>query len=639
MNIPAARYDKNVMKRPLFAYLPLLALALGCLYLQLLGAALLPDRHLQRSEDIAVVPYDAAAYPHLEVLEGRILAETKPGLSVTERAGLWREYGLDLTFEWVNEATGFSYHELDVAPASPVSRLLALVLGRPEPRRALRPLVEELGEDPRVNWAAPDALLLEWCEAAASSAVPTMPAGQVAMLIDEQYGLLKKGLPQWEATDSAKRQAPLPVFEYYRICDPQGTPVDWAAPLTGSVPFMDGNARLFGNGAAASYRDYTAAGSPDLAPVTICVADTGIFANHPDLKGRLHSDSIDANYRNFLRVGTDKRAGNTLELLDREDERATGLPREAIEGRPAGHGTSVAGLLQRCTADYEAGNPGIRLLPVSVKSAKSFTMTGYKVKSPISAFIKLVSLLHDEYPVTGDDSSWGPQGQGEVRVVSVSASVPKVHFSEAEWKVVANVVGKASGSIFEDVSKNDRLYVFAAGNEAQGEANSPGAEDYVLSVSACMPANPALPWLSPISSEGSNLAAGCVSAPGYGLITSRIYAHPNLLYLPAEEIRPARKNLTVPPREFSWEQHTNLFGATSGATPQVSALAALLYAQNPTRRYADVIDTIKGSTGGRKLTGTYGESMGLIDYSAALDWGGSRRSASVNLSRSTADMK
>jgi hypothetical protein len=618
------------MRRPIYAYLPLLLLALACLYIQLLGAALQPQRHLRLAEDIAIVPYDAAAYPQLEVLEGRILAETKPGLSSAERSELWRDYRLNLTFEWINEATGFTYHELDVAAAPLATRLWALASGQPVPTRALRPIVEELGEDPRINWAAPDALLLEWCEAAASAA-PALPSGEVAMLIDQQYGLLKKGLPEWEATDAAKRQAPLPVFEYYRLCDPQGTPVDWAAPLPGSASFMDGNARLFGNGQAASYRDYTAAGSPKLAPITICVADTGIFANHPDLRGRLHSDSIDANYRNFLRIGADRRAGNTLELLDREDERATGLPREAIEGRPAGHGTSVAGLLQRCTMDYEAGNPGIRLLPVSVKSAKSFTMTGYKVKSPISAFIKLVNLLHDEYPVTGDASSWGPDGQGELRVVSVSASVPKVHFSEAEWKVVANVVGKASGSIYEDVSQNDRVYVFAAGNEAQGEANSPGAEDYVLSVSAGMPADPALPWLSPVSSEGSNLAANCVSAPGYGLITSRIYTHPNLKYLPEEEIRPARKNLTVPPREFSWEQHTNLFGATSGATPQVSALAALLYAQDPTRRYADVIDTIKASTGGRKLTGSYGESMGLIDYSAALDWSQTRSATAVDL--------
>ncbi|MCB1188185.1 S8 family serine peptidase [bacterium] len=625
------------MRRPLLTYMPLLLMAAACLYLQLLSIVLLPGRHLRSAEEIAVVPYDAA-YPQLEVLEDRVLAETRSGLSELERAQLWREHGLRLTFEWVNPDSGFTYHELDVLQPGKLDGLLASA-GIARPHRELRDVVEELDSDPRVNWAAPDALLMEWNESSLGAEAATAALDQqAAMFINDKYQNIKGGLAAWEQEAEAARQDPMPLFEYYRLCDPQGTTVDWAEPLSGSELFMQGNAVLFGNGEASSFREYGRAGNPELSPVTVCVADTGIFVNHPDLSGRMHPDALDANYRNYRRIGSDKRPGNGIELTDREDERGTGLPREAIQGRPAGHGTSVAGLITRCTADYETGNPGIRILPASVKSESTFRMVGYKVKSPISAFIKLVNALSENYPVMGDSSSWGPDGQGEVRVVSVSASVPKAFFSEAEWKVVANVVGKASGSIWEDVSRNDRLYVFAAGNEAQGVTNKPGEEDYVLSVSACMPADPSRPWLSPASAEGSNLEAHCVSAPGYGLVTSRIYPHPNLSYLPSEEFREGRF-VTVPQVDFPWSTRTSTFSATSGATPQVSALAALLYAQDPTRRWEDVRQRIIDSTAGRKVTGEYGESMGLIDYAAALDWGRQRGSTEVQLNRSAAVLK
>ncbi len=617
------------------ACLPPIMLAVLCLYMQLLCVALLPARHLASPERIAVVQYDPA-YPHLEVLENRVLAETVSGLSEDERAALWREHGLQLTFEWVNEDSGFTYHELDVRQPGIAGQLLATLQGH-ESQRSLIDVVERLEADPRVNWAAPDALLMEWSEADLGKEVAAVNPAVAAMFIDERYQNMKGGLPAWEAVAEEKRQAPMPLFEYYRLCDPAGNSVDWAEPLKTSDIFLAGNAKLFGNGEAASHAEYGNAGSPGLAPVTVCVADTGVFVNHPDLAGRLHGDALDANYRNYRRIGPDKRPGPAVELRNRDDERTTGLPREAIQGRPASHGTSVAGIITRCTADYEDGNPGIRILPASVKSASTFRMVGYKVKSPISAFIKLVNALSENYPVTGDSSSRGPAGQGELRVVSVSASVPKALFSEAEWKVVANVVGKASGSIWEDISVNDRLYVFAAGNEAQGVTNKPGEEDYVLSVSACMPADPGEPWISPASSEGSNLEAHCVSAPGYGLITSRIYPHPNLSYLPGDEFRSSAYR-TVPQVDFPWDRRTNTFSATSGATPQVSALAALLYAQDPTRSWEDVKQRIVDSTAGRRLSADYGESMGLIDYALALDWGRTRGSTTVELNRSAAVM-
>ena len=229
-------------------------------------------------------------------------------------------------------------------------------------------------------------------------------------------------------------------------------------------------------------------------------------------------------------------------------------------------------------------------------------------------------MLNENFPV-GDfqpEPEDEIQNSGDVRVVSISASVPKSMFSEAEWKVVANLIGKAAGSIQEDIDSNDRLYLFAAGNEGQGEANKPGEMDYVMAVSATSAYDGSQAWQVPLSGEGSNLAETCVSAPGYGIITSTIYPSPNLGFLPPEEFRAPRENWAIPPRKMTWDQQTNRFSATSSATPQVSALAALLYAQAPERDYGTVIQLIQHSTDGRRTRAEWGESLGIVDYAKAL---------------------
>jgi hypothetical protein len=127
-------------------------------------------------------------------------------------------------------------------------------------------------------------------------------------------------------------------------------------------------------------------------------------------------------------------------------------------------------------------------------------------------------------------------------------------------------------------------------------------------------------WAIPVVNEGSNLGPQCVSAPGHGIITSAIYPCPNLAYLPEDEMWPSRPRASIPARPGSWLEQTNRFNATSAATPQISALAALLYAQDPTRKYQDVIKLIGDSTAGRKVSAPYGEARGLVDYAAALGW-------------------
>jgi hypothetical protein len=122
--------------------------------------------------------------------------------------------------------------------------------------------------------------------------------------------------------------------------------------------------------------------------------------------------------------------------------------------------------------------------------------------------------------------------------------------------------------------------------------------------------------------EGSNLGANCVSAPGWGILTSDLYGCPNLAYLKKEEIRTPRPDVSLPRRGSAWLRETNRFSATSSATPQAASLAALLYAQDPARSYADVIALIRASCGERVIRAEYGEAPGLIDFRSALGWRG-----------------
>ncbi len=632
-----------------------------CLPFMLLGAVWTTPR---QPAEPGVIAYDAVHYPRIQCLEGRILAETDPRLTAPQRAELWREYGLACSFDWVVPEHGFTYHELDVRPFNLAQRVWARLTGHVLPARELPEIVPLLAEDPRVNWAAPDALLLEWCgqpawtqslewdqsldelkwdketkgeagaddittsPAAASNGKQVLAAATAlagphgAALLTPDLRNVLRNVNDWAMQDNPPE--PWPDFEYYRLCPPEGAVIDWAAELASNEDFTARCAKLYGTGQQQALDAYRRQGSPALAPVTICVADTGVYVNHPDLQGRLHPNSFDANYRSFEIAAPGDRASVGEELHDRGSPRTFGLPRPAIQSRPAAHGTEVAGIAARCTAGFMQadGREAIRLLPASIRSERAITLSGWRVKSPISSFIKLVACLNEHFP-TG---SFTPapadkvQNTGDVRVVSISASVPKSYFSEAEWKLVANVVGKAAGTIAEDLQDNDRVYVFAAGNDAEPEPNRPCEQDYVLGVAAAMASDGGQGWVYTPTNEGTNMGEMLVAAPGNALITSTIYACPNLAYLAEAELQQPMQNYAIPPRAMTWLEQTNHFNATSGATPQVSSLAALVYAQHPELRSTDVIATVKASTQGRELTAEWGRAQGLVSYPAALGW-------------------
>ena len=478
----------------------------------------------------AVVYYDAARYPHLLCLEGRVVAETDPALSAADRQRLWSQYGLSPRFEWIAEESGFTYHELAI-DASWTGRVERFVRNQPAPPRELPALVAALSEDPRIHWAAPDALLFEWCDeeitlppgeelvidepVESAEDEPVSPLDEAVLKLDETelaaalkaklenaeaddrpavppYGVnfvnrrlrpLKGGLQAWETDND--RLEPHPDFEYYRLCAPTGTAVEWAPQLTASPTFRDHCTYAFGTNQVQALSDYHSAGDPPLADVTVCVADTGVDLNHRDLAGRLHASAIDANYASYRVAAAADRPEITEEITDRESERATGLPREAIQGRPAAHGTAVAGIVARSTAGFGPAGNCVSILPASVKSTPTVALVGYKAKTPVSAFIKLVACLNQEFPV-GEPVRGCPENTGDVRVMSMSACIPRSYFSDAEWKIVASLVGKAAGSIAEDLRENDRIYVFAAGNDKQPEPNRPGEMDYVIAVAASM---------------------------------------------------------------------------------------------------------------------------------------------------------
>ena len=606
-----------------------------------------------------VIFFDAQCHPHIECLAGRLLAETDPRLTARERGELWNAYGLRPSFERIVEESGFTYHELEVFPLTPLDYARWLIAREPPPPRDLPSLVALLNDDPRIHWAAPDALLLEWGEPlelppgeeliidepveeaggldvvdapleepiAEEPAVEPEPPAAGGLLpeecgvnfVDEHFRPLQGGLSAWIARGMTPN--PIPDFEYYRLCSPQGTAVPWADVLAASPEFMERCSVAYGTGQARALQDYVAAGSPLLAPITICVADTGIAVNHLDFAGRLHPNSIDANYRNYEVARAGDRPAPDEEITDRDDRRAIGLPRPAIQQRPAAHGTAVTGIVTRCTAGFETVSGPLRILPASIKSERALAFVGGRIKSPISSFIKLVVCLSEQFP-TGETNALSAdiENRGDVRVVTLSASVPKSYFGDAEWRLIAPAVGKAAGSIAEDLRQNDRVYLLAAGNDAQGEPGRPGEMDYIVCVAATSTYDGTRAWAFPLAGEGSSLGMKCVSAPGDGIITSLITPQPNLSYLPEHEFRAVVAGFSIPPREGVWEHQTYGFSATSSATPQVAALAALLYAQDPSRDYRTVIGLIEDSTAGREVHAEWGSARGLIDFAAALSW-------------------
>ena len=574
----------------------------------------------------AVIAFSAEC-PDIQCIEGRVIAESDPTLTAGERRQLWQDYGLRCSFEWIIAGSGFTYHELEVQPYTWLDMQFARLTHRTLPPRELPLLIDAMNDDPRLHWAAPDALLLEW--AAGSKADYTAMSQEVAGIeepygasfIDEHYRVLRGGLEQWKQIGMPTD--PMPDFEYYRLCNPDGNKVQWDLSLWDDPDFRKRCETVYGTGQGDVLELYEKNGSPALGTVTVCVADTGVLLNHPDLSGRLHPNAIDSNYSSYAISKPVERVLHDEVIKNRSDRRAIGLPREAIQGRPASHGTCVAGIVARCTHGFRnsSGGDAVRILPASIKSERTYAISGMRVKSPISAFIKFVACMYQEYP-TGEGKGKSKSGttinDGDVRVVSTSASIPRSYFSGKQWRVVKPLAEKAGIAIGEDLRNNDRVWVFASGNDKQSSPGMPADQAFVLAVTACMPYDPAKPWESPASNEAANMGEKCVAAPGYGMITSTLYDCPNLTYLPREELREPVENFSVPHRDQDWIAHTNMFCATSGATPQVSALAALIYARKPQATFSGVINRIELSCGERRIDANYGKSKGLIDYRVAL---------------------
>ncbi len=154
---------------------PLLLLGLAGLLACLLVR--LPAPVPGAAADPHIVEYDAAM-PGLLCIADRVIAESDPRLTAGQRKQLWRDYGLRVSFEWLVPDTGFTYHELAVRPWNIGDQVWARLTQRSLAPRELPALIAALSEDPRLHWAAPDALLLQW--AAEPAQLEDLPASGAA---------------------------------------------------------------------------------------------------------------------------------------------------------------------------------------------------------------------------------------------------------------------------------------------------------------------------------------------------------------------------------------------------------------------------------------------------------------------------
>ena len=311
------------------------------------------------------------------------------------------------------------------------------------------------------------------------------------------------------------------------------------------------------------WTDYTGSGE------TVCVIDTGVDYNHPDLGdpsceiGQTINGTIDPTWTDCGQV-----IGGYDFVNDDDDP---------IDDN--GHGTHVAGIIASQNSTYKGVAPGANIVAL-----KTLNSTGSGLFSDTAAAIDWCIFYKDTYDISVISMSLGDGGEYDESEIA----------SECDPYLTATMISTAfDQDIFVSV---------ASGNEAHENGISyPACASKAISVGGVYDANVGeITWgSSPPTCKDTTTAA------------DQIVCHTNRDEI-LDFLAPGAFITSPIPSGFG------TYGGTSMATPHVAGVAALLLEASPSLTPTQLKDILK-STGISISDSETGLSFPRIDAKAALD--------------------
>ncbi len=304
------------------------------------------------------------------------------------------------------------------------------------------------------------------------------------------------------------------------------------------------------------------------APVVVAVIDTGIRADHEDLKDRILlqqgydfvEDTIPGEVTNLDLddvMGGDNKPGPDHDPTDPGD--LWKLTNES-DGN-SWHGTHVAGIIA-AIRDNKSGISGIATAATSQQDAIKvlpLRVLGYKGDGTTTATVNAIKYAID---------------QPHVKVINLSLGHAMPENSLAA-KMLVEVIKKATdkGILVVTAAGNDNTAYPSSCKDADGSTTTcsfyPAASENALAVAGTNPAGTGR-WVDS-SNKGSNYGDYVdIAAPGEAILSTTW-------------------------KKASGSSFYDKYSGTSQAAPQVSAVAALLFSQKPTLTVSDVKKVLQGT--------------------------------------------
>ncbi|GAA4019298.1 S8 family serine peptidase [Deinococcus rubellus] len=354
-------------------------------------------------------------------------------------------------------------------------------------------------------------------------------------------------------------------------------PADQYAPLQYAY-------RLMGYGAV--WRDMKT--TPYLKPVTVAVIDTGVRFDHPDLAGRLWKSSEGA-----LDLVTSDTFGPDTDPTD---------PGEA--GVDGSHGTHVSGIIvagegtfaSPCAGCSESGVVGAALTaPIKVLPVRAIDRFGNASESDVALAVNYAA----GQPVTVQGVTY--TNPHPAQVINLSLGGP---ISVAEAQPLCDAIA--------DATQRGSLVVVAAGNGGGTQPYYPAACAGAVSVASVRPDVGGLPLHAEYSQSYPQVA---LAAYG-GADPSNPTFNMNLML----GGKPVSDSVFSTSWDYQKNQPTYQFeSGTSQATPQVSALVALLLSKGVVSTPAAALQRIEATATDLGVPGRDNDTgFGVINAAAAL---------------------